>query len=400
MDWKNRIIGESLEAPEHLLANPLNFRRHPNVQQEAMKGALDELGWIQRVIVNQRSGHIIDGHLRIELALQNHQRIPVLYVDLSEEEEKLALATFDPLSAMAMADKATLSRLLDETHTENAALQRMLDELADAQGLADDPTEAMEEEDEVPEVQEAVVTQPGDIWILGRHRLKCGDSTDREAVARLVSGEVDVCITDPPYGIGNSPSEKNDYHSYEDSAENLLETIKGFLPIARDLAKVTVMTCGVKNHFMYPKPSWVMAWFTPAGTGRGPWGFCCWQPILCYGKDPKLSTGQGSHPDALVHTEASQDLDHPCPKPIEFWKWLVRRVSETGQTLYDPFGGSGTTVIAAEALERTAYLMELDPRYCDVIVRRWQEFTGKPAVLEANGKPFDVIKVINSGLEK
>jgi DNA modification methylase len=122
-----------------------------------------------------------------------------------------------------------------------------------------------------------------------------------------------------------------------------------------------------------------MAWFTPAGVGCGPWGFCCWQPILCYGKDPKLGGGLGSHPDAIVHTEASDCSEHPCSKPVKFWGWLIDRTSQPGALVYDPFCGSGTGVVAAEQLGRTCYGMEIDPAYCDVIVQRWENLTGKTA---------------------
>src|SRR6478752_7529241 len=109
MNWQNRIVGYGEEAPDQLLANPKNWRMHPAQQQEAMQGVLDEIGWIQDVIVNRRTGHIVDGHLRVELALKKSEpKIPVKYIDVSEEEEGLILATFDPVSAMAGMDKDVL----------------------------------------------------------------------------------------------------------------------------------------------------------------------------------------------------------------------------------------------------------------------------------------------------
>ena len=96
----------------------------------------------------------------------------------------------------------------------------------------------------------------------------------------------------------------------------------------------------------------------------------------------------GSHPDAIVHTERAEDLEHPCPKPINFWAWLMKRTSEAGELVYEPFSGSGTTIIAAEQTGRRCYAMELSPNYVDVAVRRWQQFTGKRATLEATGAEF------------
>jgi DNA modification methylase len=117
-----------------------------------------------------------------------------------------------------------------------------------------------------------------------------------------------------------------------------------------------------------------MCWFYGGGQLRSPWGFNCWQPILCYGKDPSLAQGRGARPDAVnLNTPANAgDIDHPCPKPVKLWAWLVERLTfERGAVIADPFGGSGTTLIAAAQLGRVARLIELDPRYCDVIRRRW-----------------------------
>lgn len=134
--WRSRIIGHGEEAPDQLLASPLNFRIHPKNQQDALAGALDQIGWIQDVIVSQRTGHVIDGHLRVSLAIsRNEPSIPVVYVDLDEHEEKLALATIDPLSAMAATDAEKLDELLREVSAGDAALQAMLDQLAQDAGV-------------------------------------------------------------------------------------------------------------------------------------------------------------------------------------------------------------------------------------------------------------------------
>lgn len=134
--WRNRIIGHGEEAPDQLLANPRNFRIHPKPQQDALAGVLTEVGWVQDVIVNQRTGHVIDGHLRVSLAISRQEpSIPVVYVDLDEQEEALILATLDPLSAMAATDREQLDALLHEVSTGDAAVQAMLDQLAQQTGL-------------------------------------------------------------------------------------------------------------------------------------------------------------------------------------------------------------------------------------------------------------------------
>lgn len=114
-EWKSRIVGEDDVDPEELLANPMNWRVHPKHQQKALEDMLNEVGWVQRVIVNQQTGHVVDGHARVTLALRREEpTIPVLYVDLSLEEEKKVLATLDPIGAMAVADESILRQLLDE----------------------------------------------------------------------------------------------------------------------------------------------------------------------------------------------------------------------------------------------------------------------------------------------
>lgn len=133
--WQNRIIGEGVEAPDQLLANPANWRIHPKHQQDALTAVLDRVGWVQRVIVNQQTGHIVDGHLRVSLAIsRNEPNVPVVYVDLSEDEERAVLATIDPLSAMAATDSAKLAELLDSVQIDDAALEAVLKQVGEQTG--------------------------------------------------------------------------------------------------------------------------------------------------------------------------------------------------------------------------------------------------------------------------
>lgn len=386
---ESKIIGHEDVPPDQLLANPLNFRRHPGHQMEALRGSLKELGWLKTVLVNRRTGHVIDGHARVEEALrQGLPTIPVTFVELSPEEERLALAVLDPITELATRDQALLDDLLAEVSTQDAGLQALLDELAGKE--PDAPTSGLKDgvdPDAVPEPPKVPVTHSGDLYILGDHRLLCGDSTNRLHVERLMDGKkANLCLTDPPYGLGDTSSTKNDYDTYQDTKANLEKLVAGFLPLAQEVAPVVVLTPGTTNQRIYPAPRWTMAWFTPAGTGVGPWGFCCWQPILCYGKDPKMSKGMGSHPDAIVHSESAEKLGHPCTKPIKFWSWLMERTSEHGELIFEPFGGSGTTIIAAEITGRTCYGIELSPAYCDIIVKRWEDATGRKAERHREGE--------------
>lgn len=143
-DWRNRITEVGEESPSNLLANPRNFRRHPKHQQAALEGVLDEVGWVQDVIVNKRTGYLIDGHLRVELAMRHGvESVPVKYVDLSDDEEKIVLSTFDPISALATRDREVLADLLREVTTDNESVRAMVDDLAsknhiDLEGSGDD----------------------------------------------------------------------------------------------------------------------------------------------------------------------------------------------------------------------------------------------------------------------
>jgi len=137
--WKNRILGSGTEAPDQLLANPLNWRVHPQDQQAALMDALGEIGWVQEVIVNQRTGHLVDGHLRVVLALRNDEtEVPVKYIDVSEEEERLILATLDPIGAMAIQDTKIYLELLEGIETGSAALQELLADMGGIELGADE----------------------------------------------------------------------------------------------------------------------------------------------------------------------------------------------------------------------------------------------------------------------
>ena len=180
--WRNRIIGSGTEDPTQLLANPRNWRTHPASQRDALRGSLEAVGWVQQVIVNRRTGHLVDGHARVEEAISRGEpAIPVLYVDLEPEEEAVVLATLDPLGAMAMADPVNLAALLAE--------------LAPPRVGRTDP-------DEVPAAPAEPYVQPGDMWQLGEHRLLCGDATTRADIDRLMAGTTaTVMFTDPPWNV-------------------------------------------------------------------------------------------------------------------------------------------------------------------------------------------------------
>lgn len=222
-----------------------------------------------------------------------------------------------------------------------------------------------------------------------RHRLICGDCTDKAVVERVMGGKrANITLTDPPYGLGaKKKSGKNDYQQYDDTRENLVILAEKWLPIAREISNAVFFFPGVTNAWIYPEADWMMCWFYAGGQLQSPWGFNCWQPILCYGKDPSLASGHGGRPDAVeMNIPANAgDIDHPCPKPITLWEWLVRRLTfEEGNIIFDPFLGSGTTLIACERLGRKCRAVEISPAYVGVAIERWYQMTGGEPVILAD----------------
>lgn len=176
--WKNRIVGYSEEPPDQLLANPRNWRTHPGSQADALRGVLADVGIVQNVIVNVRTGYLIDGHLRVMEALKAGQpTIPVTKVDLSVEEEALILATLDPLSALAGVDTAQLDSLLRDISTDSPALQAMLDDLAQEAGIVADAT---------PAPIDVVPTQ----WMV---LIECANESEQVALLERLNDEGLVC---------------------------------------------------------------------------------------------------------------------------------------------------------------------------------------------------------------
>jgi DNA modification methylase len=208
MTWENRIVGHDDVPPGDLVANPDNWRTHPRHQANVMEDTLDELGWLQHIVVNKNSGLIVDGHLRVELALKRGvDTVPVTYVDITEAEEAQALATLDPVSALARADKDALARVLDNIDTPSESIQKLIDDTAKKAGLYTNDEEAKQEAlSAAQEERQALVDryglEQGQAWQAGPHRLVCGDSTDPATYQRLMGIERASCLfTDPPYGV-------------------------------------------------------------------------------------------------------------------------------------------------------------------------------------------------------
>jgi len=212
------------------------------------------------------------------------------------------------------------------------------------------------------------------------HRLMCGDSTNPDDVAKVMDGErAQLCMTDPPYGADIQ------YDTHDDTQDALEGLIAGFFPLAEKHCDLIALTSGINNIWLYKKPDWMLCWFYGAGTGRSPWGFTAWQPILVFGKDPKLSAGEGCHPDGFQFMMSKDDaaqnreLDHACPKPTSVWVRFMERLSnKRTRVVYEPFSGAGTTIVASEINGLVCRAMEISPGYVAVTLERLAEMGLEP----------------------
>jgi len=187
----------------------------------------------------------------------------------------------------------------------------------------------------------------------------------RDVLPQLEAESVDLVLTDPPYGNGT------EYGEFEDTESNVAVLVADVIPACIMMAERVVLTCATRHLWFYPPATWVLCWFNRAGTGMNPWGFTCWQPILVYGPDPYLANRLGSQPDYIEHSEASEKNGHPCPKPTNFWRKLLNRVSiDNSDLILDPFMGSGTTLRVAKDLGRRAIGIEIEERYCAIAAKR------------------------------
>jgi site-specific DNA-methyltransferase (adenine-specific) len=189
-------------------------------------------------------------------------------------------------------------------------------------------------------------------------------------------GPFDACVTDPPYGVGlgkiKSHIGKNEgYEGFEDNEEYVREVVIPIINKAVSISKCAILTPGTRCMWYYPKPAHIGCIFFPAGGGRNPWGFTCYQSLLYYGKDPYAAQGFGSLPDGYSSTEISEKNGHPCPKPLGMMQWMVRRVT-TGpkQSVLDPFMGSGTTGVACARMGRDFVGIEMESKYFDIACRQ------------------------------
>ena len=404
------------DAVEHWLLDRLrpygrNSRTHSDGQVAQIAASIVEFGWTNPVLADSQ-GNIIAGHGRLAAAKTlGLDTVPVLLIDhLTEAQRRAYIIADNKLALNAGWDDETLAAelySLNESGFDLALTGFSDQELEDLMAPLDDEGQGDNAaEDEIPEPPEQPVSRPGDLWILGKHRLLCGDSTVATDVDRLLVGaKPHLMVTDPPYGVEYDPSWRNqagvssttrtgkvanDDRADWSEAWALFPGEVAYVWHAAIYAKTVADSLEandfkVRAQIIWSKPRFVL--------GRGDYH---WQHEPCLYAVRKNGTGhwQGARDQATVWAIGSGgDEDeatvHGTQKPVECMRRPILNNSAEGDAVYEPFTGSGTTVIAAETTGRVCFAMELNPAYVDVVIGRWQKLTGQKAILEGDGRSFD-----------
>jgi DNA modification methylase len=386
------------------------YARNPRKNDAAvdrMAASIREFGFKIPVLVRS-NGEVVDGHLRLKAARKlGITEVPVILCDEWSEAQVKAFrlmvnrsvtwADWDPdLLGLELLELKGLDFDLDLTGFDSAELARYLADIDVKPGLTD--------EDDAPEPPERPVSQPGDLWLLEKHRVLCGDATKSADVERLISAEkADLVFTDPPYNVDYSGYTKDKLTIQGDRMTD--EEFRRFLEAAFENYRSAIKR-GASLYVCHA--SSVQRDFQNAIEAAGfdvrcqiiwakntfAWGFGRYkfqhEPIFYCHVAGEKDSWYGDKSQSTLWTEKKPAANrlHPTMKPVELIERALRNSSKAGDCVLDPFGGSGSTLIACERRERSARVMELDPKYADVIIQRWQLYTGKSATLEADGRSF------------
>lgn len=393
------------------VARLIPYARNPRKNGAAvdrMCAAIREFGF--RIPVVARSdGTVIDGHLRLKAAQRlGLADVPVaLADDLSEAQIKAFRLLANRSAAWAEWDEDLLALELQDLQSLGYDLALTGFDAGELKGLLEDgPAAGLTDEDAIPAPPAKPLSRPGDLWVLGPHRLLCGDATAATDIERLLAGtKPHLLVSDPPYGVGYDPAWRNDSgvsttkRTGKVANDDRADWREAWALFPGDVAYVwhaavhattaaeSLIVCGfdIRAQIVWSKSRFAL--------GRGDYH---WQHEPCWYAVRKgtKSHWQGARDQSTLWPIAPAGAEdtatiHGTQKPVEAMRRPIVNNSERGDPVYEPFCGSGTTLIAAETTGRSCLAMELDPAYCDVIVRRWQAFTGKGAVLEADGRNFD-----------
>jgi site-specific DNA-methyltransferase (adenine-specific) len=392
---------------ENLIPYARNSRTHSDAQVAQIAASIKEFGFTNPVLIDEADG-IIAGHGRLLAARKlGMAEVPCLRLGYLSEIQKRAYVIADNKLALNSGWDDEMLKLEFADLKEfgfDVTLTGFSDEELDAMTPVE-LNEGLTDPDEAPPPPENPITKPGDIWVMGKHRLLCGDSTSMDDLAKLCQDQlVDMWLTDPPYNVAYEGGTKEKLTIQNDSMGD--DQFRQFLRDAYTAAD-SVMKPGavfyiwhadsegynfrgaaqdsgwkVRQCLIWKKSSLVM------GRQDYHWKH---EPCLYGWKEgaSHLWATDRKQTTILEFDKPTRNGEHPTMKPVALFEYQLLNNTKGGDAVLDSFGGSGTTLIAAEKNGRVARLMELDPKYCDVIVKRWQDFTGKKATLEATGELFD-----------
>jgi DNA modification methylase len=380
---------------ERLIPYARNSRTHSDEQVAQIAASIKEFGWTNPILIDDEDG-IIAGHGRVLAARRlGYLEVPCITLSgLTSAQKRAYIIADNKLALNAGWDFELLKVEIDDLAEVNFDFgvtgfsQEELDALIPEQivpGLTD--------EDAVPEAPEEPTTRLGDVWILGQHRLMCGDSTSIDAVERLMDGQkVDVLFTDPPYNVAfNGRSGKHDVIKNDNLEEGEFDQFIGEVlqTIKTINAPAFYIWCNWKFYSTLQRELeykacivWAKNVFGMGTNYRHQHEFCLFNGSI----DDHIKNESD-----LWEVKKDTNYVHPTQKPVALSERALGN-HKKAQNILDLFGGSGSTLIGCEKMGRKAFVMELDPKYCDVIVNRWQEFTGEKAILESTGKTYSETK--------
>ena len=382
-----------------LLPYAMNSRTHSDEQVAQIAASIKEFGFTNPILIDDAAG-IIAGHGRLMAAKRlNLNEVPTITLEgLTEAQKKAYVIADNKLALNAGWDTDALTAELRRLQGLDFNLDLIgfdSDELA--QLLEPEQVEGLTDEDDLPDVPETPVTVEGDIWVLGNHRLMCGDSTSIDAVDKLMAGnKADMIYTDPPYGM----SLDTDYSKIKGSKKSpnakgynwdkVIGDDKDFDP-----SEIIGIFSTVKEQFWWGADYYFEC--LPRGGSLLVWQKRDKADAKMIGNDFELCWSKERHKKATFwkrwvgfdSVEKGEKRVHPTQKPLDLHCWVFEQWGNAKDLVVDLFGGSGSTLIACEKTHRNCYMMELDPKYCDVIIRRWQDYTGKKAIHADTGEAFD-----------
>lgn len=435
-----------------------NVRTHSSQQIQQIVASIDEFGFTNPIIIDE-DNVIIAGHGRREAAaIMDMNTVPCIRISNLSEEQKKALRIADnQLALNAGWDNEMLATELRSLRDANFEIEIIgfdesaLHDLLTIDQVAEidvSETGTVTDKDEVPDEPKKVITKPGDIWILGNHRLICGDCRDAADMDRLTEGKsINLVVTSPPYASQRKYDESSGFKpihpdEYVEWFKSVVSNIERFLTFDGSYFLNIKEHCEDGGRSLYVKDltlahvrqwGWVFVdefcWRNTKNGVPGGWNNRfknAWEPVFHYARPgkikfrpeavskesdrvfdyspdtPKTSTGSGfvgerskdaykeglARPSNVLEIGAAQEKDHSAVFPVALPEFFIQAFSDAGDVVYDPFLGSGTTMIAADIHGRICYGMELSPRYCDVAIMRWQKFTGKKAILQSTGEAF------------